>query len=182
LTAINVQVSDSTLSINQVAKNIVRNQVAPSSRVSSAQDDPDNCFNKLQFRWKMLHNHQDTDLYWFFQDHPASVDTNSGIITKWMLFLLVELDNPTPPGVKWKEVSRLSAPLHRRLYADVFRSSLLLRPPVYSLQSSSSVTRSPPTVVSSSIDLSDALEGFLELDVWRHRSPLEQLPVVLINN
>jgi hypothetical protein len=54
LTVINAQVSDSTLSITgQAAKNVARNQAAPSSRVSSAQDDPDNCFNKL--RWKM-HN------------------------------------------------------------------------------------------------------------------------------
>ena len=34
LTAINAQVSDSTLSINQAAKNVDRNQAAPSSRVS----------------------------------------------------------------------------------------------------------------------------------------------------
>ncbi len=52
LTAINAQVSDTTLSINQAAKNVARNQAAPSSRVSSATDDPDNCFNKLQLRWK----------------------------------------------------------------------------------------------------------------------------------
>jgi hypothetical protein len=50
LTTINAQVSDTTLSINQSAKNIARNQAAPSSRVSSAQDDPDNCFIKLQLR------------------------------------------------------------------------------------------------------------------------------------
>ena len=100
LTAINAQVSDTTLSINQAAKNIARNQAAPSSRVSSAQDDPDNCFNKLQLRWKMLHNHQVSDLYWFFEDDPASLSKNSGIITEWLLLLLVELDIPTPPGVK----------------------------------------------------------------------------------
>jgi hypothetical protein len=68
--------------------------------VSSAQDDPDNCFNKLQLRWKMLHNHLDTDLYWFFQDEPASLASNSGIITEWLL-LLVQLDISTPPRVKW---------------------------------------------------------------------------------
>ena len=50
LTDINSQVSDTTLSINQAAKNIARNQAAPSSRVSSAQDDPDSCFIKLQLR------------------------------------------------------------------------------------------------------------------------------------
>ena len=73
LTVINAQVSDSTLSINQAAKNVAHNQAAPSSRVSSAQDDPDNCFNKLQLRWKMLHNHQVSDLYWFFEDDPSSL-------------------------------------------------------------------------------------------------------------
>jgi hypothetical protein len=41
--------------------------------VSSAQDDPDNCFNKLQLRLKMLRNHGDKDLYWFFDDDPASL-------------------------------------------------------------------------------------------------------------
>ncbi len=82
LTVINAQVSDSTLSIIQAAKNIAHNQADPSSRVSSTQDDPDNCFNKLQLHWKMLRNHQETDLYWFFQDDPASVTTNSGIITE----------------------------------------------------------------------------------------------------
>jgi hypothetical protein len=48
LTAINAQVYNSTLSINQAAKNIARNQAAPSSRMFSAQGDP----NKL--RWKIL--------------------------------------------------------------------------------------------------------------------------------
>jgi hypothetical protein len=81
-------------------------QAAPSSRVSSAQDDPGNCVNKLQLRWKMLRNHRDTDLYWFFEDDPASLHKNSGIITAGycsfrLLFLLVDLDIQTPPGVKW---------------------------------------------------------------------------------
>ena len=82
LTVINAQVSDSTLSINQTVKNVARNQAAPSSRVSSAQDDPDNCFNKLQLRWKLLRNHRVSDLYWFFEDDPASLSKNSGIITE----------------------------------------------------------------------------------------------------
>ncbi len=151
---------------------ITHNQAAPSSRVSSVQDDPHNYFNKLQFHWKMLRNHHDIDLYWFFQDDPASLTTNSVIITELLLLLLVELDIPTPPGVKWTghslrrggtssahaidvsiavimawgfmEVSRLSAP-HRRLCVDVFRRSLL-RPPAYALQSSSSATRSSSSV------------------------------------
>ncbi len=50
LTDINEQVSDSTFSINQADKNVAHNQAAPSSRVSSPQDDPDNCFNKVQLR------------------------------------------------------------------------------------------------------------------------------------
>ncbi len=78
LTVINAQLSDSTLSIHQAAKNVAHNQAALSSRVSSVQDDPDNCFNKLQLRWKMLRNHHDKDLYWFFEEDPASLATNSG--------------------------------------------------------------------------------------------------------
>ena len=100
LTVINAQVSHST-PINQTAKNVAHNQAAPSSRVSSAQDDPDNCFNKLNLRWKLLRNHRVSDLYWFFEDDPASLSKNSGIITEWLLLLLVEFDIPTPPGVKW---------------------------------------------------------------------------------
>ena len=101
LTAINAQVSNTTLPINQSAKNVAHNQAAPSSRVSSAQDDPDNSFIKLQLRWKMLRNHRDTDLYWFCDDDPVSLSKNSGIITEWLLLLLVEPDIPTLPGVKW---------------------------------------------------------------------------------
>jgi hypothetical protein len=101
LTVINTQVSDTTLSINQEAKNVTHNQAALSSRVSSTIDDPDNCFNKVQLRWKMLRNHRDSDLYWFFEDDSVSLSKNSGIITEWLLLLLMELDIPTPPGVKW---------------------------------------------------------------------------------
>ena len=79
LTAINAQVSDSTLSINQAAKNVVRNQAASSSRVSSAQDDPHNCFNKLQLRWKILCAHHDTVLYWSLEDDPESWFKSSGV-------------------------------------------------------------------------------------------------------
>jgi hypothetical protein len=67
--------------------------------VSSAIDDPDNCFDKLLLRWKMLRNHRDSDLYWFFEDDSTSLSKNSGIITEWLLLLLIELDIPTPPGV-----------------------------------------------------------------------------------
>ena len=92
----------STFSINQSAKNVARNQAAPSSRVSSALDDPGNCFNKLQLRWKALRAHRDTDLYWSLEDDSPSCFKDSGIITEWLLLLLVELNIPTPPGVvKW---------------------------------------------------------------------------------
>ncbi len=114
LTVINEQVSDTTLSINQAAKNVTLIQGAPSSRVSSGLDDPDNCFIKLQFRWKILH-YRDTDLYWFFEDDPVSLSENSDIITEWLLLLLVELDIPTPPGVKWTGHSLRrggSSPMH----------------------------------------------------------------------
>jgi hypothetical protein len=72
LTAINAQATSSTFSINQSAKNVARNQAAPSSRVFSAQDDPGNCFNKLQLRWKTLCAHRDTDLYWSLADDSPS--------------------------------------------------------------------------------------------------------------
>jgi hypothetical protein len=49
----------------------------------------------------MLHNHQDTDLYWFFDDDPVSLSKNSDIITECLVLLLVDLDIPTDPGVKW---------------------------------------------------------------------------------
>jgi hypothetical protein len=60
--------------------------------VSSAIDDPDNCFNKLQLSWRMLRNHRDSDLYWFFEDDSASLSKNSGTITELLLLLLMELD------------------------------------------------------------------------------------------
>jgi hypothetical protein len=114
LTAINAQVSNTTLSINQATKNVARNQAAPSSRVSSAQDDPDNSFIKLQLRWKMLCKHKDIDLYWFFDDDPASLSKNSGIITEWLLLLFVELDIPTPQELNGPDILCVEvAPLQR---------------------------------------------------------------------
>ncbi len=88
LTVINAQVSDTTLSINQAAKNVAHNQAGPSSRVSSDTDDPDNCFNKLQLRWKMLRNHRDSDLYWFFEDDSVSC------LFQFFLSVSVALMNP----------------------------------------------------------------------------------------
>ena len=63
---------------------------------TSAQDDPGNSFHKLQLSLKMLRDHRDTDLYWFFEDDPVSFHENSDIVTEWLLLLLVELDIPTP--------------------------------------------------------------------------------------
>jgi hypothetical protein len=78
--------------------------------------------------------------------------------------LLVELNVPTPPGVKWTghslrrcgataahallgglgrmEVSRVSALIHRRCGATFLRSSLLLRSPSATLPAYGSTTRS----------------------------------------
>ncbi len=124
----------------------------------------------------------------------------------------MELDIPTPPGVKWTghslcrggasashaiDVSiavimvwvlwkSLASAL---LYIDVsvrpssetlfFFGHLLTR---FNLLQAPLVRQDPPTAVSSSIDLSDAFEVLLEFDDYRHRSPLGQLHVVLINN
>jgi hypothetical protein len=182
------------LSINQAAKNVARNQAAPSSRVSSPQDDPDNSFIKLQLRWKMLRNHRDTDLYWFFDDDPASLSKNSGIITEWLLLLLVELDIPTPPGVKWTghSLSRGGASaahaigvsiavimawgLWKSLASALLYIDVSVRPssealfffghllPRFNLPQASLVRQATPTAACSSIDLSDAFEALLEFD------------------
>ena len=74
------------------------------------------------------------------------------------------------------------------LYIDVsvrpssealFFGHLLTR---FNLPQAPHLRQATPTAVSSSIDLSDAFEALLEFDDWRHRSPLGQLRVVLINN
>jgi hypothetical protein len=147
LTVINDQVSDSTLSINQTVKNVVHNQVAPSSRVSSTQDDPENYFNKLQFHWKTLRDHRDTDLYWFFDDDlrlytRTQTLSPSGCCTSCWSSTFQLLQVHSTPGLGLMEVSRFIVPLHRRLCASVFRSSLLLRTPACVFQSSVSATRS----------------------------------------
>jgi len=194
LTAINAQVSDTTLSINQAAKNVARNQAAPSSRVSSAIDDPDNYFNKLQLRWKILRNHRDSDLYWFFEDDSASLSKNSGIITEWLLLLLIELDIPTPPGVKWTGHSLrrggasaahaigvsiaviMAWGLWKSLASALLYIDVSVRPSSealfffghllarFTLPQAPRVRQATPTAVSSSIDLSDAFDALLEFD------------------
>ncbi len=194
LTVINAQVSDTTLSINQASKNVARNQAAPSSRVSSTLDDPDNCFINLQLRWKMLHDHRDTDLYWFFEDDPASLSKNSGIITELLLLLLVELDIPTPPGVKWTghflrrggasathdigvSIAVIMAwGLWRSLASALLYIDVSVRPSSevlfffghllssFNLPQAPLVRQTTPTAVSSSIDLSEVSEVLLESD------------------
>jgi hypothetical protein len=172
--------------------------LALSSRVSSAQVDPDNCFNML--RWKMIHNHDDTDLYWFFQGHPVSLATNSGIITEWLLLLLVELDIPTPPGVKWTGHSLrrggasaahvidvsivviMTWGLWKSLASALLYIDVSVRPSSevlfffghlltrFNLPQAPLVRQAPTTSVSSSIDLSIVLEALLELDVYLESS------------
>ncbi len=212
LTVINAQVSDTTLSINQTVKNVTRNKVAPSSRVSSSIDDPDNCFNKLQIHWKMLRNHRDSDLYWFFEDDSASLSKNSDIITKCLLLLLMELDIPNPPGVKWtghclcrggvSETLDIGVSIAVIMDWDLWKSlaSALLYIDVsvcpsseglfffghllsrFNLPQAPRVRQATPTAVSASIDLSDVFDALFEFDDYRHRSPPGQLRVVLINN
>ncbi len=168
MTVINAQVSDTILSINQAVKNITRNQAAPSSRVSSTIDDPDNCFNKLQFRWKMLRNHRNSDLYWFFEDDSASLSKNSGIITEWLFLLLVDLDIPTPPGgVGYSlrigySLSRGGASAAHAIGVSI--AVIMAWGLCCVLQSSPRVRQATPTAVSSSIELSDAFVALLEFD------------------
>ncbi len=194
LTVINAQVSDTMLSINQSVKNVALNQVTPSSRVSSLTDDPDNCFNKLQFRWKLLRNHRDSDLYWFFEDDSVSLSKNSGIITEWMMLLLIELDIPSPPGVKWTghslcrgDVSAVHVigvsiavimawGLWKSLTSALLYIDVSVRPSSealfffghllarFTLPQAPRVRQATPTAVSSSIDLSDAFDALLEFD------------------
>jgi hypothetical protein len=162
--------------------------------ISSAQNDPDNSFIKLQLRWKMLRNHRDTDLYWFCDDDPASLSKNLGIITQWLLLLLVELDIRTPPGVKWTghSLRRGGASAAHAIGVSIavimawglwmsLPSALLyievsVRPssetlfffghllPCFNLPQAPLLRQATPTVVSSSIDLSDAFEALLEFD------------------
>jgi hypothetical protein len=197
LTVINAQVSDTTLSINQAAKNVAHNQATPSSRVSSAIDDRDNCFNKLQLLWKMLRNHRDTDLYWFFEDDSVSLSKNSGIITEWLLLLLIELDIPTPPGVKWTGHSLrrggaraahaigvsiaviMAWGLWKSLASALLYIDVFVRPSSealfffghllarFTLPQAPRVRQGTPTAVSSSIDLSDAFDALIEFDDYR---------------
>ena len=102
LAAINVQVSASTLSINQSAKNVARNQAAPSSRVSIVSSRRST--QLLQQVPSALENSASRHgllLSVSLEDDPESWFKSSGIITEWLLLLLVEFDIPTTPGVKW---------------------------------------------------------------------------------
>ena len=80
------------------------------------------------------------------------------------------------------EVSRVSALIHAvrpSSEALFFFGHLLSR---FLLMEAPIVRQARPTAETSPIDLSDAMEALLELDDLRHRSPLGQLRVVLINN
>jgi hypothetical protein len=142
----------------------------------------------------MLHNHRDTDLYWFFDDDSASLSKNSVIITEWLVLLLVELDIPTPPGVKWTGHSLCrggASALHdvgvsiavimtwglwkslasALLYIDVSvcpsSEALFFFGHLltrFNLPQAPLVRQATPPVVSSSIDLRDSFEAMLEFD------------------
>jgi hypothetical protein len=87
-----------SISLPQLSQEI---KLLPLFQSVSAQDDSGNCFNKLQLRWKTLCAHGDTVLHWSLADDSPSCFKDSGIISEWLLLLLVELNIPTPSGVKW---------------------------------------------------------------------------------
>jgi len=79
-------------------------------------------------------------------------------------------------GLGLMEVSRFRSPLHRRLCVTVLRSSFLLRPPTYALQSSSSATRSTRSACCCELVVrpewrfrSDLCFSCLRLGLIRHR-------------
>ena len=126
-------------------------------------------------RWNILRVHRDTDLYWSLEDDPESWFKSSGIITEWMLLLVVELDIPTPPVVKWTDHSLRRGGPSAAHTIGVSIAVIM----VWSLWKS---LPSALLYISLPIDLSDFLETLLEFDDYRHRSPLGRLHVVLINN
>ncbi len=137
----------------------------------------------MQDVWLTTTAHIATDLYWFFQERPVSSATNSDIITEWLLLLLLQLDIPTPPGVTWTghSLRRGAACASHAIgvsFAVIMAWGLwksLVSPFLYidvSVRPSSEVL----------FFGRDAFEALLEFDDWRHRSPLGQLRVVLINN
>jgi hypothetical protein len=137
---------------------------------------------------------RDTDLYWSLEDDPESWFKSSGIITEWLLLLLVELDIPTTPGVKWTGHSlrrggassehvvgvSITVIMAWGLWKSLTSALLYIDVSVYPssealflfchLLSHFNHLEAPghqqatPSVVSSSIDLSDALEALFELD------------------
>ncbi len=88
----------------------------------------------------------------------------------------MELDIPTPPGVQWTGHSL------RRGGASVAHAIGVSIAVIMTWGLWKSLTSALLYIVSSSIDLSDAFEALLDLDVYRHHSPLGQLCVILINN
>ncbi len=160
----------------------------------SSQDDSGNCFNKLQLRWKTLCAHRDTVLYWSLTDDSPSCFKDSGIISEWLLLLLVELNIPTPPGVKWTGHSlrrsgayaahvlgAISAVimawgLWKSLSSTFLYIDVAVRPSSealfffghllsrFLLMEVPLVRQAQPTVEDSPLHLSDALEALLEFD------------------
>ena len=158
--------------------------------------------------------HRDTDLYWSLEDDPESWFKSSGIITDWLLLLLVELDIPTPPDVKWTGHSLrrggastadavgvsivviITWDLWKSLASSLLYIDVSVRPSSEALfffghllsrfnhLEAPGHRRATPSVVTSPIDLSDALEALLELDVYLASSISSgtTMCVVLINN
>ena len=162
--------------------------------MSSAQDDPGNYFNKFQLCWNTLRGHRDTDLYWSPEDDSPSCFKDSGIITEWLLLLLVELNIPTPTGVKWtghslrRGVASVAHAigasiavimvwgLWKSLVSALLYIDVAVRPSSealfffghlltrFLLTEAPIVRQAQPTAEASPIDLSDALEALLEFD------------------
>jgi hypothetical protein len=148
--------------------------------------------SSIQLRWK--NTAQPPRLYWFFEDDSASLSKNSGIITEWLFLLLIELDIPTPPGVKWTghflrrggasaahvigvSITVIMAwGLWKSLASALLYIDVSVRPSSealfffghllarFNLPQAPRVRQATPTDVRSSIDLSDAFHTLLEFD------------------
>ena len=142
----------------------------------------------------LLCAHRNTDLYWSLADGSPSCLKVSGIITECLLLLLVELNIPTTPGVKWTghSLRRGGASAAHAIGASIavimawglwksLASALLYidvavrpssealfffdhLPSRFLLMEAPIVRQAQPTAEASPIDLSDAMEALLELD------------------
>ena len=148
----------------------------------------------LLLHQSIRHECREKSIYWSRKDDPASWFKNLGIITEWLLLLLVELDIPTPPGVKWTGHSLrrggasaahaigvsiaviMAWGLWKSLASALLYIDVSVRPCSEALfffghllsrfiQLEAPIPRRAlSTVVSSPIDLSDVLEALLQLD------------------